>query len=126
MSGGPWRVLFADDDPTAGLLMKAALGGGEFILTVVDNGSDALARLQASAFDIALLDVEMPGLSGVEVCSGIRRTFGDDFPVMLVTGRTDPAFVEQARHLSAEHLAKPVDWRALPGRLRALLGGLTQ
>ena len=71
MSGGPWRVLFADDDPTAGLLMTAALGGDEFILTVVDNGRDALARLQASAFDIALLDVEMPGLSGFEVCSGI-------------------------------------------------------
>ena len=122
MSAGPWRILFADDDPTAGLLMKAALGGDEFILAVVDNGCDALARVQASTFDLVLLDVEMPGLDGLAVCSAIRQRFGDGLPVMLVTGRTDLAFVEQARYLSAAHLAKPVDWTALAGRLRVLLG----
>lgn len=121
MSAMPWRVLVADDDPTAGLLMRAALGGGDFALTLVDNGCDAVDAFQRSSFDIALLDVEMPGLDGLEVCSAIRRTHGTRFPVVLVTGRSDATFVEQARLLSASHLAKPVDWTSLAAFLRTLL-----
>ncbi|MBT9520555.1 MAG: response regulator [Dechloromonas sp.] len=121
MSATPWRVLAADDDPTAGLLMQAVLGGGDFVLTLVDNGNDALARFQASAYDIALLDVEMPGLDGFEVCSAIRQTHGAGFPVVLVTGRSDPLFLEKARQLSASHIAKPIDWTSLAGQLRSLL-----
>lgn len=121
MSATPWRILAADDDPTAGLLMQAVLGGGDFVLTLVDNGNDALARFQASAFDIVLLDVEMPGRDGFEVCSAIRQTHGAGFPVVLVTGRSDPTFLEKARQLSASHLAKPIDWTSLAGQLRSLL-----
>lgn len=121
MTDRPWRVLAADDDPTAGLLMRAALGGADFALTVVDNGSDALAEFARSPFDIALLDVEMPGLDGFAVCAAIRRTHGDGFPVVLVTGRSDPEFIARAGQLSASHLAKPVDWGALAGWLRSLL-----
>jgi CheY-like chemotaxis protein len=121
MSTMPWRVLVADDDPTAGLLMQAALGGGDFALTLVDNGSDALAKFRQAAFDIVLLDVEMPGLDGFEVCSAIRQTHGAGFPVVLVSGRSDPEFIERAGRLAASHIAKPVDWTSLAGLLRSLL-----
>lgn len=121
MSGMPWRILVADDDPTACLLTQAALGGSEFALVVVSNGSDALAEFERSSFDIALLDVEMPGLDGFEVCTAIRRSRGADFPVVLVTGRNDPGFVERARQLSANYIAKPVEWKSLAGQLRSLL-----
>jgi CheY-like chemotaxis protein len=126
MSAMPWRVLVADDDPTAGLLMQAALGGGDFALTLVDSGSAALAEFLGSSFDIALLDVEMPGLDGFEVCSAIRRTHGAGFPIVLVTGRSDPAFVERASQLSASHIAKPVNWTSLAGLLRSLLTAQTR
>lgn len=121
MSAMPWRVLAADDDPTAGLLMQAALGGNDFALTLVDNGSDALTEFLNSSFDIALLDVEMPGLDGFEVCSAIRLARGDAFPVVLVTGRSDPEFLERADQLSARYMAKPVNWALLAGFLRSLL-----
>ncbi|MDP2880308.1 MAG: response regulator [Azonexus sp.] len=121
MSTLPWRVLAAEDDPTAGLLMQAVLGGGDFVLTLVDNGNDALAEFQRASFDIALLDVEMPGRDGFEVCSAIRRTHGAGFPVVLVTGRNDPLFLEKARQLSAAYIAKPIDWTSLAGQLRSLL-----
>ncbi|PKO36574.1 MAG: hypothetical protein CVU33_17650 [Betaproteobacteria bacterium HGW-Betaproteobacteria-6] len=117
----PWRVLSADDDPTARLLMQAALGGGDFALTLVDNGSDALAEFRRSPFDIALLDVEMPGLDGFEVCAAIRQTHGGGFPVVLVSGRSDPEFLARAAQLSARHLAKPVNWATLAEQLRAVL-----
>lgn len=121
MSAAPWRVLAADDDPTTRLLMQAALAGSDFALTLADSGDDALACFQVSAFDLALLDVEMPGLDGFAVCAAIRQTHGSGFPVVLLTGRSDPEFFERARQLGACHIAKPIDWTSLAGQLRSLL-----
>lgn len=121
MSNRPWRILVADDDPTAALLFPAALAGGEFELTLVDNGLDALAALRCQAFDMALLDVEMPGLDGMAVCAAIRQSHGDAFPVLLVTGRHDAEFLARAQTLAAGHLGKPVAWAALAGMLRSRL-----
>ena len=121
MSNRPWRILVADDDPTAALLFPAALAGGEFELTLVDNGLDALAAFRRQAFDMALLDVEMPGLDGMAVCAAIRQSHGDAFPVLLVTGRHDAEFLARAQSLAAGHLGKPVAWAALAGMLRSHL-----
>lgn len=122
MSQRPWRVLVADDDPTVALLSRAALAGGDFAPTVVDNGSDALAEFQRQAFDIVLLDVEMPGLDGCEVAAAIRASHGKAIPIVLVTGRSDPAFVAQAQALAVDYIAKPVNWPSLAGLLHSLLG----
>ena len=121
MSNRPWRILVADDDPTAALLFPAALAGGEFELTLVDNGLDALAAFRRQAFDMALLDVEMPGLDGMAVCAAIRQSHGDAFPVLLVTGRHDAEFLARAQSLAAGHLGKPVAWAALADMLRSRL-----
>lgn len=121
MSRAPWRVLVADDDPTVALLSRAALAGDEFLPTVVASGDLALAAFRDGVFDIVLLDVEMPGLDGFEVCAAIRQSHGRDFPVVLVTGRSDAAFAERAGALSVAVMAKPVDWSALAARLRGLL-----
>ena len=121
MSNRPWRILVADDDPTAALLFPAALAGGEFEPTLVDNGLDALAAFRRQAFDMALLDVEMPGLDGMAVCAAIRQSHGDAFPVLLVTGRHDAEFLARAQSLAAGHLGKPVAWAALAGMLRSRL-----
>ena len=121
MSNRPWRILVADDDPTAALLFPAALAGGAFELTLVDNGLDALAAFRCQAFDMALLDVEMPGLDGMAVCAAIRQSHGDAFPVLLVTGRHDAEFLARAQSLAAGHLGKPVAWAALASMLRSRL-----
>ncbi len=122
MSGPLWRILVADDDPTVGLLACAALAGSGFLPTVVDSGSAALAAFRCEAFDIALLDVEMPGMDGLEVGAAIRRLRGEAFPIVLVTGRDDGEFLQRARLLAATHIAKPVDWRTLPETLQQILG----
>ncbi|MDP3537666.1 MAG: response regulator [Azonexus sp.] len=115
------RVLVADDDPTVGLLMRAALGKAGFAVTVVDNGSAALAEFALVPFDMVLLDVEMPALDGFEVCAAIRQSQRPKTPVVLVTGRDDPGFLARAHELSADYIAKPVNWQALPGLLLTLL-----
>ncbi len=117
----PWRVLIADDDPTARLLSRAALAGDDFLPTIVERGDLALSAFQHEPFDIVLLDVEMPGLDGFEVGVAIRQSHGPAFPVVLVTGRGDPEFMTQAKALSAAVIAKPVNWASLADKLRGLL-----
>jgi CheY-like chemotaxis protein len=121
MSSRQWRVLVADDDPIVALLSRAALPGEEFAVTVVDDGNDALDAVQREDFDIALLDVEMPSCDGLSVCAAIRNGKQPDMPVLLITGHSDPVFLEKARALSAPCLQKPVEWQVLPQLLRALL-----
>lgn len=121
MSHSPCRVLFADDDPTMGLLMRLALGKAGFAVTVVDNGAAALAEFERAAFDLVLLDVEMPAMDGFEVGAAIRQSQRRDTPVVLVSSHDDPVFLDRVRALSAGHISKPVDWPALPDLLRTLL-----
>jgi len=121
MSSTPCRVLCADDDPTMTLLMQAALGAAGYELTIVDNGSAALDAFRRGSFDLVLLDVEMPGMDGFEVCEEIRRGPRGDIPVVLVTGHDSPAVLQRVAALSAHHLAKPINWPALHGLLQGLL-----
>ncbi len=123
MSERVWRVLAADDDVSALLLTRAALVADDFIVTVVEDGEAALAEFRRNEFDIALLDVEMPGLDGFAICAAIRQMRGPDFPIVLVTGRDDLAFVAHAQSLAVDYVAKPVNWPSLPGLLRRLLTG---
>jgi two-component system OmpR family response regulator len=122
MSRPPWRILIADDDPAAALLFRAALSATEFSAEITDNGADALAMFRREAFDAALLDVEMPGLDGIEVCRAIRQSHGSAFPVFLITGRGDEEFMGLVRSLQAAYLPKPIDWATLPSLLCDALG----
>jgi DNA-binding response OmpR family regulator len=121
MTTAVWRVLVADDDPTVGLLMSAALPKDEFVLSVVTDGLQALAVLQENDFDLVLLDVEMPGASGVEVCTALRRMDEGCVPVLFLTGRGDAQFFEEVRGLNADCICKPIDWGQLAASLRATL-----
>jgi DNA-binding response OmpR family regulator len=121
MTQADCRVLVADDDPTVGLLMPLALAGQGFAVTMVDNGAAALLAFAQQPFDLVLLDVEMPEMSGLEVCAAIRQQSGMAVPVMLITGRTDAAFVARAAELDAGVIGKPVDWQRIGGELRRRL-----
>lgn len=121
MSQPAWRVLVADDDPTVALLMPLALGPRGFSVTVVNGGAAALMEFERQTFDMALLDIEMPGPDGFEVCAALRQRYGMGLPVVLISGRTDDAFVEKSKALGAPSIAKPVDWQGLGDRLLALL-----
>lgn len=119
MSQRKLRVLAADDDPTMAILLRAVLQAPGFELVIAGNGADALrAASGGEAFDIALLDVEMPEVDGLQVAATLRHQFGDRLRIVLLTGREDDAFVAAQRRLRAQHLPKPVDWTQLPQLLR--------
>lgn len=113
MTRSALRILVADDDPTVGLLMRTVLSAPDFSLVLVDSGNDALAEFNRGEFDMVLLDVEMPGMDGFEVCAAIREGRGAKLPVVLISGHRDAQFAAQAAAIGAKTLSKPVDWSSL-------------
>jgi diguanylate cyclase (GGDEF)-like protein len=117
----PTRILVADDDCTMNLIMQAALQAYGYEVTVVEDGVAALAAFHAHPADIVLLDVEMPGLTGYEVCKKIRL-MDSDVPVVLITGHDDEASIDRAYETGAtDFIVKPVNWTLIRHRLRYIL-----
>jgi diguanylate cyclase (GGDEF)-like protein/PAS domain S-box-containing protein len=118
------RILVVDDDPTAVVLMRAALQKAGFDVSTAIDGEDALRQFRESPFGMVMLDVEMPGLSGHEVCAAMRAQAGDLLPIVMVTGRDDVQSVDKAYGAGAtDFIAKPINWGLVGHRVRYLLRG---
>jgi len=111
-------ALVADDEDTGRLLLAEAAQAAGFQPLVFDNGLDALQAALTQEVAIVLLDVEMPGMGGFEVCRRIRAAKRMSLPIVMVTGRDDKAAVNHAFEAGAtDFVAKPVNWSLLPHRL---------
>jgi len=119
------QVLIADDDISVRKLMQAALWEAGFSVTGVADGDSAINAFEKMHPDLVLLDVEMPGLNGFEVCREIRsRENGRDVPVVMVTGREDIQSVNFAYDAGAtDFIVKPINWPLISHRVRYILRG---
>ena len=116
------RVLVADDDATMRLLLQTALESKGFSVSLAEDGTEALSAFRDGNFDVVLLDVEMPGLSGFEVCESIRHGWGRHIPVVLITGNDDVVSIERAFACGAtDFISKPINWSLIGHRLRYVL-----
>ena len=117
------RILVVDDDSTMRLLMTETLAEDGYTIAEVGNGPDAIEALTSFEPDMVLLDVKMPGMSGFEVCSEIRKLTGDtNISVVMVTGLDDPDSIEKAFQLGATaFITKPMNWDTFPYRIQYLL-----
>ncbi|MDQ6612839.1 MAG: sigma-54 dependent transcriptional regulator, partial [Gemmatimonadota bacterium] len=81
----PIRVLLAEDEPHLGTILEQFLGARGFSVTMVRDGAAALERLRAELFDVALLDITMPKVNGLDVLRAVRQ---DPFPpeIIIITG----------------------------------------
>jgi diguanylate cyclase (GGDEF)-like protein/PAS domain S-box-containing protein len=115
-------ILVADDDPTALALMRAALEKAGFDVRTAVDGVDALRQFRDYAFDLVMLDVDMPGRSGHEVCAALRLEAGPLLPIVMVTGMDDVPSVDAAYGAGAtDFIAKPINWALIGHRVRYLL-----
>ena len=109
-AGAKKRILAVDDDPTAVGALRQILTQKGYAVTIAQSGEEALAVLADESFDLAILDVSMPGMSGYDLCRKLRqddRTV--DLPVIFLTARAllmDMAEGEDAG--SDLYLIKPV------------------
>ncbi len=118
-----FHVVIADDDPDARMLLEIALSDGIFELSIFDNGADAINHIKTTPPDLAVLDVQMPGATGIEVCQAIKRINTDCFiPVMLLTAQAELTDKVHGLNCGADdYLTKPFNVAELEARIRALL-----
>ena len=103
------RVLVAEDNPTNQRVTQMILESGGHVATIVSNGEDALDALERANFDIALFDLSMPIVSGLEALKLYRFTAAKPVPVIILSANvTTDAIGECQRAGAAEFVAKPV------------------
>ncbi|GAA0419584.1 response regulator [Leifsonia naganoensis] len=122
MTGRVPRVVIADDDDDIrGLMIIAAKRAGVEVVAAVDNGRSALDTLLSEDVDLAVLDISMPGLNGVEVAEAVRAQRPDTLILMVsasVQLLTDHGVVAER---SDSFIIKPFSPRVLTERIRAML-----
>jgi diguanylate cyclase (GGDEF)-like protein/PAS domain S-box-containing protein len=124
MSESTARILVVDDDATALVLMRAALQKSGFEVQVANSGEQALQMFRGTAFDLVMLDVDMPGMSGFEVCATLRTEGDALLPIVMVTGMDDLESVQTAYQSGAtDFIAKPLNWALLGHRAKYLMRG---
>ena len=114
------KILVADDDRDLLELVAFSLGQSGFLVLKAQDGNDALRIFTAESPDLLILDINMPGLSGFQVCEDVRRT--SRVPVMMLTVRGEEEDLIRALELGADdYLNKPFSPRTLLARVKALL-----
>ncbi len=112
------RILIADDDPNLVELVRAMLDDAGFDVDVAYSGLAAAALIEREHFDLLLLDVLMPGMSGDAVADLLQGP-EPQLPVLLMTGDSGDQFVHAAEH---PRLRKPFTEHDLIQAVSGLLG----
>jgi two-component system, sensor histidine kinase and response regulator len=117
------RILVVDDDALARRSLRAMLERSYYVVETVESGPEALALLTTYQPDLILLDIQMPGMDGLEVCRRIRvLPDGDLLPIIFLTGdeRLD-LHAEALRAKGDDFLRKPIRSAELIIRVRSLM-----
>jgi predicted signal transduction protein with EAL and GGDEF domain/FixJ family two-component response regulator len=119
-------VLIVDDDPVFALLASETLEQAGYAARIASNMQDALAAFAEQNPDLILLDVDLPGHNGFEVCATLRGMAGGvDVPIVMVTGHDDTKSIARAYEVGAtDFIHKPVLWPTLPHRVGFMLRAL--
>ena len=114
------KILVADDDLDLLGLVAYSLSQAGYLVVKASDGPGALTTFDSEAPDLVILDINMPGTSGFEVCTAIRAR--GDTPVMMLTARGEEQDLVKALDLGADdYLTKPFSPKTLLARVKALL-----
>ena len=116
------KILIVDDSPTEALFMSDLLGKKGFKVSVAGNSEQAMARLEAGAFDLILMDVVMPGQNGYQATRAIKRDDRfKDIPVIMCTSKgLETDRIWGMRQGASDYIVKPVDSDELLSKIAAL------
>jgi two-component system, OmpR family, KDP operon response regulator KdpE len=114
------KILVVDDEPQIRRMMRVTLSGSGYQVFEARSGEDALDKFRTHLPDLVILDLNMPGMDGLEVCREIRST--SEVPIIVLTVRN--AEQEKVRALDAgadDYVTKPFGIPELLARIRAAL-----
>lgn len=107
------RILVVDDDDQIGRLLKRYLESEGYETVVASSGQEALDQSEKQPIDLVILDVFMPGLTGLDVLLQLKRKY-PQLPVLMLTSNQDEVIAISAFKLGAyDYVMKPFDWSYL-------------
>lgn len=123
MVSSPGSLLVVDDDEANRDMLSRRLERKGFSVTVAEDGNRAIELVRQRSFDLVLLDVLMPGLSGLEVLRALRQSHSPTtLPVIMATALTESGDVVEALQLGAnDYVSKPIDFPVVLARIQAQL-----
>jgi two-component system KDP operon response regulator KdpE len=114
-------VLVVDDEPALRKVFRTSLAASGFVVVEARSGEEAVEILPQHPFDLLLLDINMPGIGGVEACREIRA-LAPKVGILMVTVRDSEQDMVKALEAGADdYVTKPVRFRELVARMRAVL-----
>lgn len=122
LDGRGRSILLVDDDPQQLSFMKTLFTSQGFAVTAVPDGETAVTLCRRTSFDLAVLDINLPGISGWEAGHRVRELLGRDVRILMLSGNSQEApqdAVEDPMH--DKFLAKPVEFNALLEAVGGLL-----
>lgn len=120
------RILVAEDNPTNQRVAKLILESGGHNVTIVGNGEEALDALERGGFDLALFDLSMPNVSGIEALKLYRFSTRTPIPVLILSANvTSEAILECERAGASEFISKPLRASILLDAIERHLGETT-
>ncbi len=116
------HIFLVEDEPNIASFIKRGLEVKGYRVTVSNNGTEAWEILKAATFDLLILDIILPGLTGLEICHRFRDKYGYATPIIMLTalGTTDD-IVKGLDAGADDYLPKPFQFRELEARVMALL-----
>lgn len=119
------NVLLVDDDRTTHELVTFSLEQAGYVVRIIRDGFDALNELQTRHFDIVLLDISLPHLSGFTLLQKLRANPKTaDIPVVMLSASHDSKDIQKSQRLgAADYVIKPAQREDLLKRLERILGG---
>ena len=120
MSNAGERILVVDDEPQIRRVMKTTLVAQGYYVGDARTGEEALEKLRQDRFDLVLLDMNMPGMGGMEACRAIRAA--SDVAIVVLTVRASEKDKVEALDAGADdYVTKPFSTPELLARIRAAL-----
>lgn len=115
------KILVVEDETKTGDYLKQGLTEAGFVVDLVRDGFDGLHQITSDEYDLAILDVMLPGIDGWQILQGIRKA-GKDLPVLFLTARDRVDDRVKGLELGADdYLVKPFSFSELLARVRTLL-----
>jgi two-component system, OmpR family, phosphate regulon response regulator OmpR len=121
METKPYHLFVVEDDPAMRDMLANYLEGQGLVVTAMASAEELLRRMHRLRPDLVVLDVTLPGLSGLQACQKLRAQ-GDRLPIILLTARTEEVDRVLGLEMGADdYLGKPFSARELLARIRAVL-----
>lgn len=114
------KILIVEDEPAIARIIKNGLERGGHIVDYVEDGLEAMERVGIYDYDLAILDVFLPGADGYEICRHIRK-IGLDLKILMLTAKSDLDSKVLSLNIGADdYMTKPFSVEELNARVRAL------